>query len=117
MRILRVKKDFDAAHRLTSYEGACANLHGHTWHVEFFIRVNEAKMQDNGISIDFKDLKASLESILPDHAYLNDVLTQNPTAEYISKWLFEQVRDKLSLDIVKVVLWETERNGIEYFED
>jgi len=114
MRILRVKSKFEAAHHLNEYNGACSNLHGHTWEIEIYVLVKEIK--PNGISIDFKKIKRILKSILPDHKYLNDIYNFNPTAENIVEELFRKLKP-YNLDVKKIVLWESESNGIEYTPD
>ena len=115
----RIKLDFDAAHFLRDYDGPCANMHGHTWKVEFYISV-PTQLDKVGIGIDFKALKESLKKALPDHRCLNDEppwTVMNPTAENIVERLFDIV-DRFSwvaegVQVEKVVLWETEKNGIE----
>lgn len=115
----RIKLDFDAAHFLRDYDGPCANMHGHTWKVEFYISV-PTTLDKVGIGIDFKALKESLKMVLPDHKNLNELYAfdkANPTAENIVEWLFYQV-DRFAwiregVQVEKVVLWETEKNGIE----
>lgn len=100
-RQLIIKRHFDAAHKLENYEGDCANLHGHRWEVEFHIR---AARLNNGIAFDFNEVKIALDKLLPDHRYLNDIISQ-PTAENIAEYLFLQAEKLYSLD--KVVVWET----------
>lgn len=115
----RIKLDFDAAHYLKGYDGPCSQLHGHTWHVEFYVRVPEP-LNVIGIGADFKDLKYKLKTILPDHVLLNDVHAK-PTAENLVQVLFQEANGVLTIlcgehSVEKVVLWETEKNGIEVGE-
>ena len=115
----RIKLDFDAAHYLEGYDGPCSRLHGHTWHVEFYIRVPEP-LDPIGIGADFKDLKRELKVILPDHVLLNDIHAK-PTAENLARALFQEANGALKslcgeYAVKKVVLWETEKNGVEIGE-
>ena len=105
--ILRVKRKFSSAHRLPGYEGDCANLHGHTWHVIFEV---EGPLQKSGMVYDFKKLKSLLETLLPDHKYLNDFVP-NPTAENICRYLFDKTQAALQpegLALKTVEVWENE---------
>ncbi len=105
--ILRIKRKFSSAHRLPDYNGDCANLHGHTWHVTFEI---EGPVAGSGMVCDFKVLKPLLDSALPDHKYLNDFVA-NPTAENICSYLFEKVSAMLKergLKLVTLEVWENE---------
>ena len=106
----RIKLDFDAAHYLPHYDGKCASLHGHTFHVEFYITVPD--LDPCGIGIDFKVLKEKLEAILPDHKYLNDI-EEHPTAENLVEYLYYKAAMEFPMRVEKVILWETEKNGIE----
>ena len=105
--ILRIRRKFSSAHSLPGYEGDCANLHGHTWHVAFEL---EGPVQPNGMVHDFKSLKPLLESLLPDHKYLNDFVP-NPTAENICAYLFDKAAAALALHKLKLTaleVWENE---------
>jgi 6-pyruvoyltetrahydropterin/6-carboxytetrahydropterin synthase len=106
----RIRLSFDAAHWLPNYNGPCANLHGHTWHVEFYVAV-PIEFDQSGIGIDFKELKRVLTDILPDHRLVNDVVTL-PSAENIVQYLIKQAHRR-DVPVTKVVLWETDDNGIE----
>ena len=105
--ILRIKRKFSAAHRLPDYQGDCANLHGHTWYAVFEI---EGPVMPSGMVYDFKQLKPLLESVLPDHKYLNDFIP-NPTAENICHYLFEKAQAALAvknLNLKTLEVWENE---------
>ena len=104
---LRIKSKFSAAHQLPNYEGDCANLHGHTWKVVFEI---EGPIRESGMIYDFKILKPLLDSVLPDHKFLNDFVP-NPTAENLSQYLFDkaaQVLKEKNLILKTLELWENE---------
>ncbi|MEG1603001.1 MAG: 6-carboxytetrahydropterin synthase, partial [Cloacibacillus sp.] len=66
---------------------------------------------------DFVDLKKAVNELVLsklDHAYINDILPQ-PTAEYISVWIFRQLDAALSRDncrLYSVRLWETESSSV-----
>ena len=105
--LLRIRRKFSAAHELPDYDGACRNLHGHTWQVVFEI---EGTVQPSGMIYDFKLLKPLLDSILPDHQFLND-FEQNPTAENLSQYIFDKAQKVLQekhLTLKTLELWENE---------
>lgn len=70
---------FDAAHHLENYEGKCANMHGHTYKVEVWVRGDESLTNDAGILWDFGNLKEQLNRF--DHKNLDEVFDCNSTAE------------------------------------
>lgn len=107
---------FDSAHFLPNYAGECGNLHGHTWKVEIVVEGNELK--ENGMLIDFHDLSFYIEKLKKkfDHCLLNDIL-KIPTAENISKYIFEFFEEELkqrNINISSVRLWETPNNCVVY---
>ena len=112
--ILRVKEKFESAHQLNDYVGKCSRVHGHTWQIEVYIKVTD--IQPNGISIDFGDVKAYLREFLPDHYFLNEKLDmRHPTAENLVVYFFNEIKKQYP-NLVKVVLWESDQNGVEYSE-
>jgi 6-pyruvoyltetrahydropterin/6-carboxytetrahydropterin synthase len=105
---LQIERKFDAAHFLRNYDGPCANLHGHTWKVVVKINYNSTF---NGIAIDFKVLKKFVDSVLPDHACINDISEfkeKNPTAENLSEYFFKQLTERSTFDIARVEVWESD---------
>lgn len=89
-----VESAFEAAHRIENYPGKCVRLHGHNWTVEAIVAGNE--LNELGILIDFKILKAELNKILDklDHSYLNELeifANKNPTAENLAKEIFKEL--------------------------
>ena len=93
---LTVKAEFEAAHQINGYNGKCQRLHGHNWTVEAI--VNGTELDELGMLIDFKVLKAELNAVLDelDHRYLNDLKmfnTKNPTAENLAKYIFDTLAE------------------------
>ena len=109
---LVVKQNFSAAHYLENYEGQCERMHGHTFKIEVYFSVE--KLDNAGISIDFKEIKAYLKEILPDHQVLNEVFDFQPSAENLSKYFFHKIKEKYNVS--KVIIWESENAGVAYSE-
>lgn len=118
-----VKSHFSAAHSLRGYPGDCARVHGHNWMVEVFVRCTA--LDELGIGIDFRDIKAAVKNVLAglDHRHLNDLplfLEQNPTSENIAKYLYQRLTAKLNAGAVKVSkiqVCETPGTGAFYWEE
>ena len=102
---------FEAAHQLEWHAGACKNLHGHSYRLEVTVI---GELDDNGIVIDFGDLRDIVQRDVIDrfdHTYLNDLLP-NPTAELIAADIWSRlIQAHLPLD--RIVLWETENSRVE----
>lgn len=121
---LTVKAEFEAAHFIKNYPGKCARLHGHNWIVEAIAKGGE--LNELGILIDFKILKAELNKVLDefDHQYLNELeifAKKNPTAEILAKVIFEKLSaseifsGKNKLTAIKV--YETPKSCVTYYPD
>ncbi|WP_031513968.1 6-carboxytetrahydropterin synthase QueD [Desulfofalx alkaliphila] len=126
---LTVKTSFDAAHKLCGYQGNCARIHGHTWVVE--VAVAGGKLDSIGMLIDFKDLKNMVKKATAhlDHNFINELpefavngKVGNPTAENLSRYIYEQVKEELdknhpSVKIRRVSVWESPNSCATYRED
>lgn len=101
---VRVTADFAAAHFLKDYNGKCENLHGHNYKVYAHVRGN--KLNEGGMLLDFTKLKAALRSVCKnlDHTNLNDLdyFEQNPSAERIAKYIYEQIIQLLAQDNIDI---------------
>jgi len=100
---------FDAAHKLPNYNGKCANLHGHTWKLIVSL---EGEIKENGMIVDFKELKDKVnEKVIDklDHSYLNDAIS-NPTCENLLLWIKEQLAE---LNPKTLRLYESETSFCE----
>jgi len=111
----RVESEFSAAHFLSHYRGKCEKLHGHNYTVRLWVRGE--KLDEGGMLIDFsllkKILKEALESL--DHSNLNDmeVFQNDPSAERIARFIFEQAKEKLpGQETDNVQLW-----AVDVFEN
>jgi 6-pyruvoyltetrahydropterin/6-carboxytetrahydropterin synthase len=116
---LTIKTHFDAAHYIRDYQGKCSREHGHRWNVELVIA--RQKLDKLNMVIDFKEAKGAINSIIDmhlDHYQLNDNLGEpNLTAEYLAKWLYEQVKARLlNTGIISVTIWESPDCGVTYYE-
>lgn len=106
-----VSKEFKfvAAHRLPNHKGKCSNWHGHSFVCEVSIR--KRLDPDSGMVIDFGYIKDILEEHVIsklDHSILNDYI-QNPTAENIAIWIWNQLMfDALLKGISKITVNESD---------
>ena len=118
-----VETHFSAAHSLIGYQGNCAQIHGHNWIVEVFVRCRE--LNDIGIGIDFRDVRHAIKDIIKDldHSYLNEYpefKNTNPSSENIAKFLYRELGGKINSDTVKiskVKVSETRGAGAYYWEE
>ncbi len=60
---------FDCCHMLSSYDGACSNLHGHTYRLQIELSgapVGGRSSSDSAMVMDFKDLKKIIQEHVID---------------------------------------------------
>lgn len=107
---------FDSAHFLPNVpEGhKCKEMHGHTYKLKVFI---EGELDPVlGWIMDFKDLKDALLPVIDqlDHKLINNIRgLENPTAENITVWIWEQIKPSLPL-LSRIELYETPTTGVIY---
>jgi 6-pyruvoyltetrahydropterin/6-carboxytetrahydropterin synthase len=126
------KAHFNAAHRLhlpqwseeknRAFFGSCnnANYHGHNY--ELIVTVTGKINPETGYLIDMKVLKDAIKEEVEDrfdHKNLNldteEFKDINPTAEYIAIVIWRLLRKRIDAVLkLKVTLFETERNFVEY---
>lgn len=112
---------FEAAHNLPHYDGACHQLHGHSYKLHVTVTgdvIEDTANPKCGMIIDFKDLKAVVkEHIIDryDHSNLNDHFF-NPTAENMVVSIANTLICFLpeGIELVSVKLWETDTSYAEY---
>ena len=122
---LTVKAEFEAAHHINGYKGKCQRLHGHNWSVEAI--VEGCELDELGMLIDFKILKAELNFVIDelDHRYLNELpffTTKNPTAEHLAKYIFDSLsKSKIFVDstarLKAIRVYESPRSCVTYTND
>ena len=128
------KAHFNSAHRLHNPNwtdernrevfGKCnnANFHGHNY--ELVVRVTGDVDPDTGYVMDMKVLKDLMEEeVLEkfDHKNLNldteEFKSLNPTAENIARVIYDKLRKGINKEYsLRISLYETERNFVEYGE-
>lgn len=113
MFALTVRTSFAAAHRLRGYDGNCERLHGHNWQVE--VTVESPTLDERGIALDFRVLKASLHDLLSrfDHRYLNEVPPfdgTNPSSENLARHLYGELEKSVPAParVSRVTVWESD---------
>lgn len=103
--------EFAASHFLTKYHGKCENLHGHNYKLEVGVI---GEVRDDGLVYDFVKLKSQVKQKIIeelDHSHLNDRF-DNPSAEIIAVWIWEQLEK--DLDLYEIKLWETSTCFVTY---
>lgn len=142
MARIAILVDWEMGHRLPNHHGKCFNLHGHRYEaevvVEGIIRGGH-KAPDEGMVVDFTDLKGKVKAItqgLWDHKTMifeDDpyraeleklpgviIVPIVPTAENIARRLYQKMNSDMmplaqhSYRIVKVIVRETANSWAEY---
>lgn len=132
------KLEFDAGHRIPDHKSQCRNLHGHRYTLEITLVgavIEEEGSSDNGMIMDFSDIKALAKQHLVDvwdHAFIvyekdtavrtfletipghkTVVIDRIPTVENLAQTAFNilsaayQDRFGTGLHLQKLVLHET----------
>ncbi len=120
---VEIRRTFSAAHQLRGYDGDCRNLHGHNYNVIAVVRTDT--LNGIGIALDFKRLKAALDSILAayDHKNLSELpeyAEVNPTSEIMAMHIYQRLSGLLNDDAVKVRsirVEESASSAVTYFEE
>ena len=117
---LTISTEFEAAHKIENYQGKCFRLHGHNWKVE--VAVEGKELDELGMVIDFKVFKENVNKVIEefDHQYLNELPTfqgKTPSAENISKYVFDTLQNRFSDGIVLkyIKVWESPRSAVKYY--
>jgi 6-pyruvoyltetrahydropterin/6-carboxytetrahydropterin synthase len=133
MKIAVIRKEhFNAAHRLHNPDwteeqnqeifGKCNNKNYHGHNYDLFVKVTGTPDPGTGYVYDMKVLSDIIkESVLNkfDHKNLNldtdEFQHLNPTAENIAVVIWNILREKIDKKFdLKITLYETERNFVEY---
>ena len=65
--------EFDSGHRIPNHEGQCRHLHGHRYAIEVTLTgdiANHPGKADDGMVLDFGDIKRLTNQYVVDHAFL-----------------------------------------------
>lgn len=119
---IEIDRSFAAAHQLKGYNGDCRNLHGHNYGVTVTVVAEE--LNDIGIALDFKLLKAAVDEIIGkyDHRNLSELpefQDINPTSEVLARSIYRQASEKLNqpgIKVSKVSIAESSASRIIYSE-
>jgi 6-pyruvoyltetrahydropterin/6-carboxytetrahydropterin synthase len=120
---ISVATEFSAAHFLRGYPGNCAQVHGHNWTVEVFVRCRE--LNAIGIGIDFREVKLAISESIKNlhHSCLNEhpiFKELNPSSENIAKFLYKELSARINSEnakISRVKVSETPNTGAYYWEE
>ena len=125
--------EFCYGHRLLDYDGKCRHLHGHNGVLE--VDVEADVLDSRGMLMDFTELRDKVKGWVDAHLdhkmllcrrdpvvpLLTDVgeplylMDENPTAENISRHIYQQVR-QMGFNVAEVRLWETSSSYASYRE-
>ena len=102
---IEIDRTFSAAHQLKGYDGDCRNMHGHNYMVT--VTVVADKLNEIGIALDFKLLKAAVDKVIGpyDHHNLSEMdefKAVNPTSEILARTIYRKLAAELANDGVKV---------------
>jgi len=108
--------DFEAAHWLPCFPDGhkCRRMHGHSFHIDVIVEGEVDPVR--GYLIDYGEIKAAIEPLKNslDHYLLNDIEgLENPTAEMLSKWIYDRLKPALPL-LTTIVVRETCTSAAEY---
>ena len=139
---LTKKFSFEMAHALLNYDGKCKNIHGHSYHLEVTVigePLNEPGRPEDGLVIDFGELKKVVKSTVVDvfdhtlviKANHDDELTQvlsknferiiyteyQPTCENLILDFADRIKDKLPAraSLHHMILHETATSYCEWY--
>lgn len=130
---LNTEFSFDSAHIITGYDGPCGRLHGHTYRVRMELAANRlrpsAHVARDIMVADFKTLKWAKKDVEQgglDHAFLNDILGDDTTAEVIAAHIHRETMNRIRATLapgdngsdlqLRVIVWETPNSSCEYWE-
>jgi len=131
--------EFDTGHRVPDHASKCFNPHGHRYRVRATCAgelINEDGAADNGMLVDFSDLKAWMTEYVHDvydHAFVvyenDDIMRSSlehgspdwkivivpfiPTAENMAQDIFDRLAPIIeshwrnNIRLVKIEVWET----------
>ncbi|MEI6086458.1 MAG: 6-carboxytetrahydropterin synthase [Bacteroidota bacterium] len=142
--MLRLTKifHFEMAHAIHGYQGACKNIHGHSYELHVTLgttTIQKEYILSPGFIIDFKQIKNVVtnaiidkfdHSLLLSTAYMKEHPTNNihdkliiwevePSAENILLYMQNELNSRLPFDIklLQIKLYETKDSYAEWLAD
>ena len=120
---IEIDRSFSAAHQLRGYNGDCCKLHGHNYKITVTVRSSE--LDEIGIALDFKKLKAELDALLAEYDHSNlselaDFQAVNPTSENRARTIYRKISEKMNsgtIRVHRVRVGESDHSAVTYFED
>lgn len=136
----QVTKQYRAeiAHRLPGHPGGCQYIHGHSYQFDVTAEAIQPKLNELGMVVDFKDLKAAIDHVIApwDHSLVlweEDPIVQMvetmtgcgvrlvlvpfiPTAENMAAFVAAEINALLPFEIriAAVKVWETATSYAEW---
>lgn len=116
MAKIRITKkfDFEMAHALWNYDGACKNIHGHSYKLFVTVRgepLNEENHIKNGMVMDFGDLKKIVREQIVNRFDHSVVVSERAPHDFIGR--VEQMFEKYMLTPFQ----PTSENMLLFFAD
>lgn len=107
--IIGISTSFSAAHSIPGHR-KCGKIHGHNFKVEVEIA---GKVKENGMVMDFFDLKKLVEEVVSkfDHTIINETL-EIPTSENICLHILNELK-KRGLNVKRVRVAENDDKWAE----
>lgn len=102
---------FEYAHILPWHPGKCAQLHGHSGHLEVSVR---GRLNPLGVVMDFSELSAAVKMAIVeplDHRMLNDFLP-NPTSEEFLVWAWRRLEIAGLKGLERIGFSETDSSSV-----
>ena len=120
---IEIDRSFSAAQQLRGYNGDCCKLHGHNYKITVTVRSSE--LDEIGIALDFKKLKAELDALLAEYDHSNlselaDFQAVNPTSENLARTIYRKISEKMNsgtIRVHRVRVGESDHSAVTYFED
>ena len=120
---IEIDRSFSAAHQLRGYNGDCCKLHGHNYKITVTVRSSE--LDEIGIALDFKKLKAELDALLAEYDHSNlselaDFQAVNPTSENLARTIYRKISEKMNsgtIRVHRVRVGESDHSAVTYFEE
>jgi 6-pyruvoyltetrahydropterin/6-carboxytetrahydropterin synthase len=130
--IIEKKYHFYAAHRNKNADEKCGRLHGHTYNVKCFFKFDHIDTK-SGVTVLFSTIDKLVEPIIKEHCHWCLLYDQDPlceildlanepyialpfetSAENMSIWLYNRIKNETKLPIFRIELAETKSSTVVY---